>query len=267
MMKCLEALLITVMFSAQAYATPASIDPLAGAWQVKHVGIDDWISSHISVSPDDPLIVGRRVIITADKISAPMSQFPTCLHPELDAGAALSLDKLIELTSGERETEPLLPIAKDFDLSLRGTQKVTPLTLKCKTGSFAEDGEKIKAWMIMTDENTLIMPGNMNVYLTLKRLPTDIKPAPSFNCSKAAKPAERAICNSFDLAAWDVSVNDAFRTVVSQATEVNPNDHQTISTIKKQQNAWIAQRNKCGNDSQCLYKSMISRVETLNDDN
>lgn len=119
----------------------------------------------------------------------------------------------------------------------------------------------------MTDENTLIMPGNMNVYLTLKRLPTDIKPAPSFNCSKAVKPAERAICHSFDLAAWDVSVNDAFRTVVSQATEVDPNDHQTISTIKKQQNAWIAQRNQCGNDSQCLYKSMISRVETLHDDN
>ena len=49
--------------------------------------------------------------------------------------------------------------------------------------------------------------------------------------------------------------------------ESDPNDHQTISTIKKQQNAWIAQRNKCGNDSQCLYKNMISRVETLNDDN
>jgi hypothetical protein len=93
-MKCLEALLITVMFSAQAYANPASIDPLAGAWQVKHVGIDDWISSHISVSPNDPLLVGRRVIITADKNSNPYLVFTDSCIAKLDAARTTELKEI-----------------------------------------------------------------------------------------------------------------------------------------------------------------------------
>lgn len=259
----LSRFIIGFLFCSCLHASPVPIVQMAGNWQVKHVGIDNWISSHIYMSYDDPRLVGRRVAITSDAITPKMSEMSICQKPVLNAGQSMPLDQLVQLTSGQRHSEPFLPLAKDFLISLPGNKTVTPLMLTCQSGSFSWDGEKIKAWVMMPDSDTLIIPYNMNTYLTLKRISPNLKPLPSFNCRQAMKPEEEAICDSFDLAAWDESVNDAYHAAISQTKEMNPGDRQAIKEIVKQQKSWLNQREKCGDDGRCLYKSMAAQVEVL----
>ena len=256
----LAALLLTADYTAVAQTLPTA---LIGNWQIEHVGIDDWnTSTHYGI-PDDPFLVGRRVVISNVEISSPMSTVADCKTPAINSGPTMALDKLVEMTRGDRQSAPAKPVAKDFDLAFQGSQQVTPMMLSCEQGKFADEGVKIKAWLVVADKNTLLVSGNMSSILTLKRLPADALPSPSFKCNKATKVDEKTICGSFDLAAWDMSVNDAYGAAKWQLKQVD--DKQAFNNTVKSQQAWIKQREKCGEDKQCLYQSMFNRIDQLSE--
>ena len=80
-----------------------------------------------------------------------------------------------------------------------------------------------------------------------------LKPAPSritasFDCAKAASPTERTICSDPVLAGWDRSVKRAYDDAGGDVGE---------------QRAWIAERDKCGTNRDCLQGAMSLRVTNL----
>lgn len=252
-------MLLTAFTVGSSLAAPLP-PTLNGSWQVTHVGIDEWIqSSHYGV-PDDPYLVGRRVVISQTEISTPMSNLSTCKAPEVSSGPNLSLDELVALTEGDRQTEPVKPVAKDYGLAFPGIQRVMPLMLNCKQGSFADEGANIKPWLVLADQNTLLVSGNMSSILTLKRV-TDDLPLPAFDCRKAQQEDEQAICRSYDLAAWDKSVKEAYSAAIQQLKQ-NDNKHELKQVISAQR-LWIKERAACRTNSQCLYKSMSDRINFL----
>jgi uncharacterized protein len=88
--------------------------------------------------------------------------------------------------------------------------------------------------------------------LFLVRRKADEKPKPSFSCTKASTPTEKAICESFVLAGWDRSVSLAWQ----RAQEFGYDS-------MEDQKAFLRTRDKCGGDAACIEKAMAQRTQDL----
>ena len=81
--------------------------------------------------------------------------------------------------------------------------------------------------------------------------------APSFDCRRAAAPAEIAICRDPSLAELDQDLNGTYRE--AQAAAVGDN----AVALAAQQRAWMRQRNACGANARCLRQTMTARLTDL----
>jgi uncharacterized protein len=79
---------------------------------------------------------------------------------------------------------------------------------------------------------------------------------PSFDCARAAKPAERAICRDFELAKLEREVTDAYL----RARALNGPAERELTS---RQRIWLASRDACGPDKTCLMQSMGGRLNEL----
>ncbi len=80
---------------------------------------------------------------------------------------------------------------------------------------------------------------------------------PSFDCGKAASAAEKAICASPDLAAFDRQLADAYSAALTGAS---PED---AAAIKAAQRQWLAERESCGADDACMTAAYRRRLAVL----
>lgn len=76
---------------------------------------------------------------------------------------------------------------------------------------------------------------------------------PSFDCKKAALEAEVAVCNDRRLARYDASIAHHYFALKALASQEEWTD------IRKSQFEWLEQRNNCGKNIDCLYKSLSGR--------
>ncbi|EFE94043.1 lysozyme inhibitor LprI family protein [Serratia odorifera] len=81
--------------------------------------------------------------------------------------------------------------------------------------------------------------------------------AASFDCRQATATDERAICASRSLSDKDVEMATKYqflRGLFAMGMRGNMQDDQT---------RWLAQRNRCGNDVNCLSNSYATRIAEL----
>lgn len=97
----------------------------------------------------------------------------------------------------------------------------------------------------------------------MKRIkPTDTF-SPSFPCDANLNQTEKTICDNDELAAWDKSVDKAFKTALWQQQAIMPDDKAALRKIKSEQTAWLKKRNQCQNNTGCIARAMKDRVDTL----
>jgi uncharacterized protein YecT (DUF1311 family) len=83
---------------------------------------------------------------------------------------------------------------------------------------------------------------------------------PSFDCAKAASPAEQAICAEPDLAGADATLADLYR----QALAARRGDPAAAGALRREQRAWLAGRDQsCGGDVECLKAALAARSAAL----
>jgi uncharacterized protein YecT (DUF1311 family) len=83
---------------------------------------------------------------------------------------------------------------------------------------------------------------------------------PSFDCAKAASPAEQAICAEPDLAGADATLADLYR----QAMAARRGDPAAAGALRREQRAWLAARDQsCGGEVQCLKAALAARSAAL----
>ena len=80
---------------------------------------------------------------------------------------------------------------------------------------------------------------------------------PSFECTAASTPVERAICGSARLAQLDREIAQAYSLAISSLSGEGAQD------FTASQRAWIAQRNGCGSNMACLDNVMSQRATML----
>jgi uncharacterized protein len=81
-----------------------------------------------------------------------------------------------------------------------------------------------------------------------------------FDCAKASRPDERAICAHPRLSDMDVEMATLYRVRMQMPMLMG-----SRSAAGDEQVAWLAQRRTCGADVACLTASYRARIERLGD--
>jgi uncharacterized protein len=82
--------------------------------------------------------------------------------------------------------------------------------------------------------------------------------AASFNCSHAALPAEITICGDQQLSRLDEQSAGLYYLIVASGAAAS-----TIREVKSQQGKFLAQRNGCGTNYNCLIDAYTSQIMYL----
>jgi len=81
---------------------------------------------------------------------------------------------------------------------------------------------------------------------------------PSFDCRKAASVSERTICANATLSGLDFQLGRTWERVLAAFI-----DSAQRTQMKQDQRTWIALREKCGGDGDCIGKLYRDRLSTL----
>lgn len=242
---------------AAGKSTTAPPAEIAGTWDVERVAVDREDGLHWEYRPDDPQLLGRSLIIAPDRVQFGDGKEIGCQqaawNPHATTWGYRFAKGFIRPTNGGRSPTPL---PADFDLKVPVTQRATAYSLcpspRPKGARFPRD-----TWVALQASDQLALHYDNQVLLVLRRRLPDTRPSASFACAKAATPTEKVICGSFDLAAWDRSVALAFRLALERQTP----DKQ--AEIRREQKEWLAKRNACGSDAECIDDQQRRRVEEL----
>ena len=84
---------------------------------------------------------------------------------------------------------------------------------------------------------------------------------PSFDCRKAATVPEKAICANAELSRLDVQLSRTWKTLLNAFS-----DSGQRARMKADERAWIAHREECGDNANCmgkLYRDQISALTEI----
>jgi uncharacterized protein YecT (DUF1311 family) len=253
------ALLSVVVLSTSGLAKPAANgtpQALVGTWDVVQVAVDLADQPHWLYSPDDPRLLGRELVVTAHGLHLNDDSFD-CTDARWASGKG-QLSALLgkRFRRGPRMDRARTPTLKDLGLTL-ANRKVTHLTPTCPPPDEGHSSPWNDDTFFTTGPDRLLVTQDAAVLLVLARRRADATPKASFVCAKAQSPSEQALCKSIPLAAWDRSVAAAYRHALKTA------DTDAAEALRKEQSAWLAQRDACGADAACLEKAMRERVDAL----
>ncbi|AER32189.1 MULTISPECIES: lysozyme inhibitor LprI family protein [Pantoea] len=233
-----------------------------GQWVVKNVYVNSNNASRPDIISDDPNLVGRIINFDKKGISGSILVAKGCDSPSYNKKESVTAGQLLNLTAGEDEKSNN-NLASDYGLPLSAKDPVSAYEVTCKSGMFGPSGEKVGNWIIEKNNNELLTNWNSQTYLLLKKLPSNPKPAPSFDCAKASSDTEKAICSNVELSGWDKSVAQAYSIAVKQIKSIDVDVKDKLATLRSAQSNWIKKRNECGGDASCLSEKMQSRVSEL----
>jgi len=238
----------------------SGVNEISGQWRVISVRLDTLATTNAATTEDDPHYVGRKVSFDNDGIHSNIDSTATCSNAHYAEQRTLSLDKLLQQSSGKRYSEPRDPKAEDFGLT---EKDVTPVLIDCRAGKFGPQSETTGNWVALIKSNTLITNWYDNSYLIMQRIGMNEKIQPSFHCEGTLNQTERTICADNELASWDNSVNEAYKTLLMQQQKIMPDDKATLTKIKATQMNWLKKRNGCKSDTDCIEKVMKDRVDAI----
>ena len=239
-----------------------SADPIPkawlGNWQVDAVLIDGGATRTLHYQHDDDRLKGRMVALGPGELTTDLPEDKRCGRPSVTSRRTTA-GALIRDTMAHRGSAPVTPTPGDYELGLASSAPVEVWQIDCADGGMGPAGRENGTWIVALPGGKLAMRWYDETILRLTRVPENAKPSPSFDCAKATLPAEKAICASRSLAAFDRSVAASYSFVTRHLTELDDTD--TLKRVQNSQRAWLQKRNTCAADPACLEKSMDSRVK------
>lgn len=259
---CGAVCLVTSLWSATTSAKTPPLSVFAGPWQVRQVLVDERRTDRLLYQVDDPRLVGRSLAIHTRQVEADLPEAAGCDEPRLVPGH-MALDTLLARTM--QAELPAEGAARLFDAGLPGEQRVDLAWIQCRTGTFGAPLKNTAGtmpsgiWLALLPQGDALMPWYGRTLLVLQRPPLDAPITPSFACAKARGPAEKAICASPALAAYDQSLAKSW----AYNLQFCDGNTRCIAAARRDQKQWLAQRKRCGADQICLQKVMRERLDAL----
>lgn len=251
-------------------ALPAS---LIGTWQVAEVHTDQG-NAHWSGTKEDKYniykFLGRAFVLTPQRLTTNAPRDKRCDTPKIIVHHTTA-GRVVETSIASRPLAMARPTPKDFQLPLSDDAPVEVLSLICKDGPYVGNlGGDLNpnvgingAWIIVLNKEEIALRWNDETILVLNRLAENTKPVASFNCAKASSTAEKTICASVPLAAYDQSVAQTYALALEYFKTKNYAAAK-VAGFKESQRLWRTQRNACDADKMCLEKFMGDRIVKIN---
>jgi hypothetical protein len=222
---------------------------MVGTWEVTRVAVDENDQPHWNSHPDDPKLMGRELVIEPDHVRFNGGKEPNCKPARWRETSATWRELMDDL----RRSPDSVPAPADYGLKVARKAKVTVVSV-CATLGPEAGPVREEPYLIQEGPDRLVMHFDNQTLLIFSRRKAGATPTPSFPCAKASLPAEKAICGSFTLAAWDRSVALGWHRLL----ELGPS-----SEDRDRQKAFLRERNSCGADAACLEKVMSQRTTEL----
>lgn len=238
---------------------PASIN---GKWQVAEVHINTASPRTPLYAWNDPRLVGRLFTFTPRKIENDTPDDSECVMPFVKV-TSMPIQELVSKSMGGYGYPSTAATAKDYRLDVIKNGKAALMRVYCNGNLWNEDlglDDGVRgSWLFLVDANRILLRWRDESILVLNRLEDNQKPNPSFNCSKLTTKSESEICGSIELSAFDRSVSQAYKLALAQYNVAGDNTR----SLALEQKAWLAARNRCGIDKNCLVSSMKKRLDEL----
>ena len=222
---------------------------LIGTWDVKQVAVDKLDQPHWLYFPEDPRLLGRELHITSAELALNEGSVPCQVKGWTRSTGSLQqrVGKTFPRPPGP--DTPAQPTLADFGLPSPAADVVFHV-MQCTQQKQPWN----EAWIATLPAGQLLMHYGAGVLLLLTRQASPAVPMPSYDCTRVHTEAERAICGSPALAAFDRSVAAAYERAGSTGDAV---------ALKSEQADWLKTRDACGKDGECLTRTMRERVEEL----
>jgi uncharacterized protein YecT (DUF1311 family) len=255
----LAAAALSIAATAAEAAPPTERPPVpaAGAWDVMSVAVDHKDQPHWLYVPDDPRWLGRELTISASALTLNDGSQP-CRQPSWTARQN-SLGQILaaSFSRSPRLGLPVRPVPADFGLVDSANKSVDVMTVHCEVGESAQPWTQ--AWFVLSSPDRLMMRLDTSMLLILARRPLNAEARSSFSCSSARTPAELTLCRSVALAAFDRSVDAAFRRSLKRQSDAG-------ARLRAEQAEWLKRRDACERDEACLSQTMRERIDELMQD-
>jgi uncharacterized protein YecT (DUF1311 family) len=236
---------------------------LVGEWLVTEVHVDRHIDRTGQPDPhgepystfyNDPVYVGRVFRISEHAISWKESGVTGC-----DSPLTLQVDTYT-ITELFKRSFRFARSPDDFGLSIPtdGVQMVYRFMCEGRawhgTILFDKKPDDIDGWILHLPDGKLAVRWDVESILMLERFKPAEHATPSFNCELAKTVSEQAICESPVLALYDLSVDTAYKQLLKTGNAAK------IRLLKASQKGWMAKREECQRDKNCLADRMLTRV-------
>ena len=261
--RALQVRLVCAAFgmTTAAWCSAMAAIPL-GQWRIDAVHVDSRRTSRMSVMPNDPTLVGRRLSSTADRLSLEGPEEDRCEGPS----AVEQVSSLASVIAETMDARPDgAPAATPADYGLAGPGgDIKVYWVTCRSGHFGPSDFRghPDSWLVRTGPTLLIGWADQTVLAAVPASQAANGGAgsgPSFNCARASTATEHAICQSPDLSAADRSVAAAYRNAEYWCDK----DSGKLALLAKVQKAWRSQRDACASDTACLARSMADQTAKL----
>jgi len=237
----------------EAGISPAEAAGLQGIWEVEHVGVNMADQPHWKWLPDDPQLVGREFIVSAEGIRFADFKEANCKPATWGRKTSAWKDLVDDLFLGPASKQT----PARFRVKASGRDKVNvfePCALTTPGRRGPGNNWVLGSWVVPVVADKLIMEFDADSVLYLSR--RSGPPKASFDCGKAATPTEKAICGDASLAAWDRSIALAWK-------RLRERDGGVDSAVKAKHVEWLRTRNACGADVACLAATMREHTSYL----
>ncbi|WP_072032333.1 hypothetical protein [Erwinia sp. 9145] len=223
-----------------------------GIWMVEKTSININSERTLNYQYNDPRLNGRYISFNKNVVRTNLPEKFECNSPGYSSSTS-DLNELILTSIGNAN-------ASDYEVE-SGSDKITAIKIVCKSGSFGGADTGVNSWVALINDHTIIINWYDDTLLTLKKTGNLSAPNPSFDCKKATAKSEIKICSDAILSSYDQSVNKAW-WLVKNSPDLK-NDLRSKENMLNMQKAWLVKRNRCDDDTECLTRNMIQRLNEL----
>ncbi|WP_423383673.1 lysozyme inhibitor LprI family protein [Burkholderia sp. LMG 32019] len=255
-------LILTMPFWVISAFSQELPDAIKGKWQVAEVHINTESPRTPFYAWNDPRLVGRLFTFDKKAITNDTFDYSECITPSVRT-TSIRFQELISKSMAGYGHPSKNATARDYRLDVGQAENTKVIQIYCNGSLWNEDlglDDGVRgSWLFFANADQILLRWRDESILILDRLTGSQKPNPSFDCSKSITKAEGEICSSIELSAFDRSVSQAYKLVLSQYRGAG-NDSRALTLEQK---TWLAKRDKCGVDRNCLVSSMRKRLDEL----
>lgn len=246
-------------------------DDIIGKWQVKEVHLNTESGRTSEYTWNDPRLNGRIFDFMHDDVSDDVYDFSDhCANPTVQVISAPLRDLMLRSLGGyEYPASGDVDPVRDYKLDSAKGIRMRAFSLNCAKGLWQgdlgrSDGATANmnisgAWIAFGENQKMYVRWRDETILVLTKIPLNAPITASFPCGKASTATEHAICNSYQLSAFDKSIAESFNRMMAQA---RVSGSQTAS-LAQSQRRWLKGRNTCGSNAECILKIMRRRLDDL----